>query len=32
MPVEEAHREFQHELQAMKSLCYELLEVERAAA
>src|SRR5438067_4470259 len=32
MPVEEAHREFQHELQAMKSLCYELLEAERAAA
>ena len=32
MPAEEAHREFQHELQAMKSLCYELLEVERAVA
>jgi intracellular sulfur oxidation DsrE/DsrF family protein len=32
MSMEEAHREFQHELQAMKSLCYELLEVERAAA
>ena len=32
MSVEEAHREFQHELQAMKALCYELLEVERAAA
>ena len=32
MPVEEAHREFQHELQAMKSLCHELLESERAAA
>jgi hypothetical protein len=32
MPVEEAHREFQHELQAMKALCYELLEVHRAAA
>jgi hypothetical protein len=32
MPVEEAHREFQHELQAMKTLCYELLEAERAAA
>jgi intracellular sulfur oxidation DsrE/DsrF family protein len=32
MPVEEAHREFQHELHAMKALCYSLLEVERAAA
>ena len=25
MPMEEAHREFQHELQAMKALCHELL-------
>ncbi len=32
MPIEEAHREFQHELQAMKSLCYEVLEGERAVA
>lgn len=32
MPVEAAHREFQHELRAMKSLCYKLLEVERAVA
>jgi hypothetical protein len=32
MTVEEAHREFQHELQAMKSLCNELLVAERAAA
>jgi hypothetical protein len=32
LPVEEAHREFQHELQAMKTLCNELLEAERAAA
>src|SRR5438874_5065955 len=32
MPVEEAHRERSEELQAMKSLCYELLEAERAAA
>src|SRR5687767_6296827 len=32
MPVEEAHREFQHELQALKTLCHELLEAERAAA
>ena len=32
MPVEEAHREFQHELQAMKALCRELLEAERVAA
>jgi hypothetical protein len=32
MPVEEAHREFQHELQAMKSLCHALLLDERIAA
>ena len=32
LPVEQAHREFQHELQAMKKLCNELLEAERAAA
>lgn len=32
MPVEEAHREFQHELRAMKALCHQLLEVERVAA
>jgi hypothetical protein len=32
MPVEEAHREFQHELQAIKVLCNEVLEAERAAA
>jgi hypothetical protein len=32
MPVEEAHREFQHEVQAMKTLCHELLEAERVAA
>jgi hypothetical protein len=32
MPVEEAHREFQHELQAIKALCYEVLEGERAVA
>jgi hypothetical protein len=32
LPIEEAHREFQHELQAMKSLCYALLDAERAAA
>jgi len=31
LPVEEAHREFQHELQAMKALCNELLEAQRAA-
>src|SRR4051812_36684346 len=30
LPVEEAHREFQHELQSMKTLCNELLEAERA--
>jgi len=32
MPVEEAHREFQHELQAMKTLCHALLLDERVAA
>jgi hypothetical protein len=32
MPMEEAHREYQHELQAMKTLCNELLEAEKAAA
>lgn len=32
MPVEEAHREFQHELHAIKALCYEVLESERAVA
>ena len=32
MSMEEAHREFQHELQAMKRLCNEVLEAERAAA
>jgi hypothetical protein len=32
LPIEHAHREFQHELQAMKSLCNELLDAERAAA
>ena len=32
MPMEEAHREYQHELQAMKVLCNELLEAEKAAA
>ncbi len=31
LPVEEAHREFQHELSAMKALCHELLEAERLA-
>lgn len=32
LPVEEAHREFQHELQAMKTLCHALLLDERIAA
>jgi hypothetical protein len=32
MPMEESPREYQHELQAMKTLCNELLEAERAAA
>jgi hypothetical protein len=31
MPVEEAHREFQHELAAMKSLCHELVQAEHIA-
>ncbi len=31
LPVEEAHREFQHEVAAMKSLCHELLQAERVA-
>jgi hypothetical protein len=31
MPMEEAHREFQHELQAMKTLCHELIQAERVA-
>jgi hypothetical protein len=31
LPVEEAHREFQHELAAMKALCHELLQAERVA-
>jgi len=32
LPVEEAHREFQHVLQAMKSLCMQMLVSERAVA
>jgi hypothetical protein len=31
LPIEEAHREFQHELAAMKTLCHELLQAERKA-
>jgi hypothetical protein len=31
MPIEEAHREFQQELQTMKGLCHELLQAERVA-
>jgi hypothetical protein len=31
LPAEEAYREFQHELMAMKSLCHELLQAERVA-
>lgn len=31
MPIEEAHREFQHELAAMRALCHELLQAERVA-
>ena len=31
LPAEEAHREFQHELAAMKALCHGLLQAERVA-
>jgi hypothetical protein len=32
LPAEEAHREFQHELTSMRSLCMKLLEEKRMAA
>jgi hypothetical protein len=32
MPIDEAHREFQHELEVMRGLCLELLEADRVAA
>jgi hypothetical protein len=32
LPAEEAHREFQHELAAMRSLCLKLLEGNRQVA
>ena len=32
LPMEEAHREFQQELAAMKALCHELLRAERKAS
>ena len=32
LPVEEAHREFRHELATMHSLCLKLLEEEQLAA
>jgi len=32
LPREEAHREFQHELATMRSLCLKLLEEKQAAA
>ena len=32
LPLEEAQREFQHELRTMHSLCLELLEDKRIAA
>src|SRR5438874_1468752 len=32
LPAEEAHREFQHELAAMRSLCLKLLEEQRLVA
>jgi hypothetical protein len=32
LPKEEAHREFQHELAAMRSLCLKLLEKKRLVA
>jgi hypothetical protein len=31
MPIEEAHREFQQELQAMKALCHGMLKAKRLA-
>jgi hypothetical protein len=31
LPAEEAYREFQHELMAMRSRCHELLHAERVA-
>lgn len=32
MPMDEAHREFQHELEQMRRLCLQLLETGRVAA
>lgn len=32
MPIDEAHREFQHELEVMRGLCLELLDADRVAA
>ncbi len=32
LPVEEAQREFQHELQALRSLCFKLLQRRRSVA
>jgi hypothetical protein len=31
LPAEEAYREFQHELLAMKALCHDLIQAERVA-
>ena len=31
LPAEEAYREFQHELQAMKALCHDVLQARRVA-
>ena len=31
LPAEEAYREFQHEVLAMKALCHDLLQAERVA-
>ncbi len=32
LPADEAHREFRHELSAMRALCQKLIESERSAA
>jgi hypothetical protein len=32
LPPDEAHREFRHELAAMRALCLKLLEAQRSAA
>jgi hypothetical protein len=32
LPADEVHREFRHELSAMRALCLKLLEAQRSAA